>query len=54
VHVSDVPPDELGSLASGSKAPDLLLQSGLFSELTAAEMGAALGAGRVVSGASCP
>jgi hypothetical protein len=47
VHVSGVPEDELGHLASGRKIPDLLLEGGLFERLTASELAAALPAGSV-------
>jgi hypothetical protein len=55
VIVSGVPGDELGHLASGRKVPDLLLEGGLFAQLTAAELAAALPAGTVVfDDKACP
>ena len=42
VRTCGPPADELGHLAAGKKTPDLLLQGGLFSSLTAEELAAAL------------
>jgi dienelactone hydrolase len=43
VHLDGAEEDELRYLASGARVPDLLLQGGLFAELTVAELAAALG-----------